>query len=79
MLTLYHHVVQSKVFQQGQAVQTQSVSVFFNSKGLKARFAVSKAVMNESLLGLRGSRACVCIQSCSHTNTRGSLLLDVLL
>lgn len=79
MLALYHHAVQSKVFQQGQAVRTQSVSVFFNSKGLRASFAVSKAVMNKPLLGLRGSRACVCIRSCSCTNAGGLLLLDVLL
>lgn len=51
----------------------------FLSKGLGPRFAVSKAVMNEPLLGLRGHGACVCIQSYSHTNTRESLLVDTLL
>lgn len=47
MLAPYHHTVQSQVLQQGQAVQTQSVSVFFNSKGLRASFAVSKVVTNK--------------------------------
>lgn len=37
MLAPYHHTVQSKVLQQGQAVRTQSVSGFFQFQGIKGK------------------------------------------
>lgn len=73
VLVTYHHTVHRKMLQQGEELWTQAVSGFFDSKGLKASFAV----MNEPLLELHGFQACVLIWDCSHIRARGLLLLEL--